>query len=625
MTFFYPHIDFAQNIRECLPVIYAGRPGHGRLLYTFGDDFSRQQEYVDDTLTLRTTLTCSDPPLEIVFHDFTPSPDERETTAFVRRVTVTNTGKEPFVGSFGHYFHLFLGEVSGKQAVRYDYDEHRFLQYFRDIAVAVGGTEPDLIRCGKANFDDHRSAKNDLQDGHLNGQPEDIGQVDFADLYRLHLDPDKSRDLWMCMAFDAELHLAADALDTLEEIGPAALQQHVAEYWNEFLDRRAEVDVPERLDKAYRQALLMLGILQDARAGSFLAAPEFDPQYEKCGGYGYCWPRDASEAADALAKAGYENAEEELVSWYCKAQEPDGLWGQRHWAEGPIAASWSVREDFRQLDQPAAALLTVSNWALDHDSDESPCLEHIYPVIKRAATELSGLVDEEGFHGQACDLWETYCGVFVYTNAAIAKALDAASRCADEADDEAMEQEWSLAAESMRRAIIDLFNGSYFPRGKQQSGHLDSTIDTATLGLVEPFEALDLSDEKHRDMALKNLRTLEETLSRDIDGGRALRRYEGDAYLGGAIGCVNTLWAAQVRLELALSFIDDNESLAEDLAEGAAEYMNIALDHATPTGCLPELMSSPEEPYWAAPHSWASALMVKCILLYDEYLNETGS
>jgi len=36
-------------------------------------------------------------------------------------------------------------------------------------------------------------------------------------------------------------------------------------------------------------------------------------------------------------------------------------------------------------------------------------------------------------------------------------------------------------------------------------------------------------------------------------------------------------------------------------------------------------MTAAEYPYWAAPHAWASALLVKCVLVYDEWLRAVGS
>ncbi len=41
MTFFYPRIDFAQNIHECLPALYIGEPGHGLFAWTFEPKFQR--------------------------------------------------------------------------------------------------------------------------------------------------------------------------------------------------------------------------------------------------------------------------------------------------------------------------------------------------------------------------------------------------------------------------------------------------------------------------------------------------------------------------------------------------------------------------------------------------------
>jgi len=111
----------------------------------------------------------------------------------------------------------------------------------------------------------------------------------------------------------------------------------------------------------------------------------------------------------------------------------------------------------------------------------------------------------------------------------------------------------------------------------------------------------------------------------EIEGGPAIRRYDGDAYLGGTAGCVNTLWAALVRLGLALSSLADEPAEAERLAAGALDYVHTCLHHATGAGCLPELMTAAEYPYWAAPHAWASALLVKCVLVYDEWLRAVGS
>ena len=39
MTFFYPNIDFAQNVRQLLSGLYIGDPGHGRFVWAFDEEF----------------------------------------------------------------------------------------------------------------------------------------------------------------------------------------------------------------------------------------------------------------------------------------------------------------------------------------------------------------------------------------------------------------------------------------------------------------------------------------------------------------------------------------------------------------------------------------------------------
>ena len=61
----------------------------------------------------------------------------------------------------------------------------------------------------------------------------------------------------------------------------------------------------QELFNAYNRSLLMLYLLNDRVNGSFVAAPEFDSNFEKCGGYGFCWNRDTSELVLALKHSGY--------------------------------------------------------------------------------------------------------------------------------------------------------------------------------------------------------------------------------------------------------------------------------------------------------------------------------
>ncbi len=616
MTLFYPRLDFAENIEECLPALYLGEPGHGRLLYTFEHEFASAQRYLPDTNILVTELRLSDPPLDVTFTDFCP-PD---STSLVRLICLANPGEHPVSAAFGHYFDLRLGEVYGKQAAGYDPAAGHFVQYFRGVAVAVGGSAPDSWRVGKSLAFDERSAKFDLQDGHLNGQSDDIGRVNFAGLHRFSLAPGERTDLWLILSAGPSREAAVAELRRLKDLGPEALLRLTQDHWTHWLSRRVPVELPDEFEQAYRRALLSLALLQDEATGSIIAAPEFDPGYERCGGYGYCWPRDASEAAGALAQAGYPDALRRLCEWYRTAQLPHGLWGQRHWSDGQVAASWALRRGFEQLDQTAAALDSLCQFILAAAAAERPRrLDAYWDCVERAARALSEQVDDRGLHHFACDLWETYCGVFLYTNAAFARAFDAVHSCALLADRPALADEWLQTSKRLAEACKNLYNGVAFPRGLNAAGDLDAAVDTANLGLVEPWRVLSPHDPRDRAMILSNLQEIERRLRQPLGDHVGLRRFEGDGYLGGVVGCVNTLWAAQVYLRLAAAEQADKPDEAREFRDRAVAYVRCCLARTTPTGLLPELIGlQPDTPYWAAPHAWASALMVRCAHLLHE-------
>jgi GH15 family glucan-1,4-alpha-glucosidase len=125
-----------------------------------------------------------------------------------------------------------------------------------------------------------------------------------------------------------------------------------------------------------------------------------------------------------------------------------------------------------------------------------------------------------------------------------------------------------------------------------------------------------LNDDNELELALGTLRRTREVLEVPWMGGRAIRRFEGDAYVGGVPACVNTLWAARCGLKLAARLRElGRHEEAQVLISDAREYLQTVLRRATPTGLLPELMQGPTgQEYWAAPHGWAMASFVSGVL-----------
>jgi len=625
MGLFWPRIDFADNVHEAMPAVYLGQPREGVFHWTWEELFERSQQYLGNSNILVTQLKLPSAGLEIILTDFCPCGEGSEAgdNALVRHIRIENRGSSPLRGLFMHYFDLRLGELSWKQAVRYDLESGHVVQYLRDFAVAVGGTKPDLWRCGKWSRQD-ANAKNDMLDGYLDGQAEDIGQCNFALAWRMDLDPDRSRDVDLILAFDTSREGAVVRLQELRALGRPELQRrtHLAE--SAWLQRSRPLQVAPWLASAHRRALMATRLLTDHHTCAVIAAPEFDPNYELCGGYGYCWPRDAAEAVLAMAEAGYPESVCGLARWLAQGQLDSGVWGQRYWTSGDVAASWSLRHDFLQVDQSASAVIVLAK-ALEHLATDGPGADAaqgenlrsmLETALRRGAQALVERVEANGYHCTACDLWETYAGVFAYTQAGMVAALRAAAEWAQRIGDDALAQAAGTAADRSRLALMGFYQKGYFARGLTD-GRLDPTVDSSSLGLVEPFGVLDLTDPDQRAMAVSNLSTIEERLGHDLPEGRGIRRYEGDGYLGGAVGAVNTLWTALVCYRLALSAEDARER--GEWATKAEGYVRVALAHATPTGLLPELIPVRDvHPYWAAPHAWSSGLVVRCALAADE-------
>ncbi len=618
MGLFWPRLDYAQNVREAMPAVYLGHPQQGRFVWTWQAD-RRKQYYVGATNLLATQLFLDDAGLEILLTDACP-PGE---SALVRRVRIENRSGKDLVGSFLHYFEFWLGEAEWKQAVRYETEHECVLQYYRDHAAAVGGTAPDEWRCGKWTRTDEGSAKVDMLDGHLNGQPEDIGQVNFALGWHLQLPPDGARDITIIVALDKSRELAVARLGRLREHGAKELHRLAHEDDNRWLRRAKTVKAGPTMEAAYRRSLLSLRMLVDHHTRAVIAAPEFDPGYEMCGGYGYCWPRDAAEAVVAFEEAGYDEYTRGLARWLVDAQLPKGVWGQRYWCDGEVASSWALRDDFLQLDETASAMISLCAAARSKaERAGKEFSQSLWPAIRMGALALLGRLDANDCHTVACDLWETYAGVFAYTQAGVVAALRDAAEVATEHGDDEFAGMLATRAAGARGALMSLYQHGYFVRGLMH-GHVDPTVDSSALGLVEPFRILDLAKLDEREMAVATYNTIDHRLGAEINGGRVIRRYEGDSYLGGAFGAVNTLWMALVGYRFAATASDRAES--DDWVRRAEQFVGAALAHTTPAGLLPELIPQvPGYPYWAAPHAWASALMVRCALAAEEVPGGVG-
>lgn len=331
----------------------------------------------------------------------------------------------------------------------------------------------------------------------------------------------------------------------------------------------------------YRRTLLALDLLTDRRTGAVIAAPELDPGFARSGGYGFVWGRDLAFIVLAFLAAGRHDLAEHALRWLPHAQEPEGLWLQRHWTDGSLAPSWCKH----QLDETGAIVFayeagwrTLRDRALDAE---------LWPSARRAAEFMLGTIEEDGIPCATADLWEEREGRHAFTAAAIHGGLRAAASMARRHEPQLAET-YEGVAEQIREAIDSELWSDFHGRYLRSIG--DPTLDVSLLGLAWPFAAVDPAGERMR----ATVAALESELG--CPAG-SLMRYAGDTYAGGNKWVLAALWLGLWHRQVG------------DRA-GHERSLDYAVSAQTSLGLLPEQVTDDGEPAWVVPLAWSHAMLL---------------
>jgi glucoamylase len=430
-------------------------------------------------------------------------------------------------------------------------DANRVVFYRRDIALAVGATGAEAFSTG-------------------------IGATEGG------LSCPLRGSAVVALAFGASSREAVARLD-------AALQQD----FNSLVSGRRRHDATrlssalqpavETVDVAalYRRTLLVLDVLTDRDTGAVIAAPELDPHFESSGGYGFVWGRDLAFIVLAYLAAGRSDLAVHALQWLPRAQEPEGLWLQRHWTDGSLAPSWCRH----QLDETGAILFAyeaawreLRNKALDAE---------LWPSARRAAEFLLGTIEADGIPCATADLWEEREGRHAFTAAAVYGGLRSAASLARR-HEPLLAETYDDAAEVIREGIERELWSDFHGRYLRSIG--DPVLDVSLLGLAWPFAAVDPAGERMR----ATVAALESELG--CTAGSVMR-YAGDTYAGGNRWVLAALW-----LGLWHRQVGEQAGLERALTH--------ALSAQTDLGLLPEQVTAEGEPAWVVPLAWSHAMLL---------------
>ncbi|PTX65004.1 oligosaccharide amylase [Melghirimyces profundicolus] len=611
----WPRVDYPQHVDRMLAGVHIPDKTEG-VVWTDGEGWAHRQEYVEDSAHLMTTADHDGLGVRVSVEDFAVAGED----ILVRDYRVTNTSEQNVSLHFYMFTSMAMMENHRYNSVAFDRKGEALVHFRHEYACAVGSEGPvDGFQAGNA-LEAAERAK-------LNGNEIDMTS-DGAFYWDLgELNPGDSVRLPVYLAFGNGYERAIATLDRARKQGAEAMRESTLAWWKEYLARAKPVTTgDESIDRLYRRSLIIFKLMSDEEHGSLIAAPELDEDFSYCGGYAYCWGRDAAYITTAIDRAGYHDRARRFYRWTVKAQSPDGSWQQRHYLDGRLAPHWGL-----QIDEPGSILWGM--WQHYLETGDHSFLEEMWPSLRKGAEFLVGFIDPEtGLPRPSRDLWEEREGEHTYSAAAVFGGLNGAADAARELGHDSEAERWSRTAEGIREAAgRELWNadrGSFLrgikltvsreafeaarARGiktgtriddKGYTSHYvweDPVLDVSLLGVSLPFGMFEIRDERVK----KTAQAVETALGQSPAGG--IQRYEGDPYIGGNPWILTTLWLALYKIK------------AGDL-DGAERHLRWAVEHRTALDLLPEQVDKHTgRPAWVVPLTWSHAMLVLTVLEWVE-------
>ena len=609
LRLWWPHIDFPQHVEEVTEGIFI-KTRTKEIAWRNDEDFIHEQSYVGNGAVLETKSVNNSLQVEINSMDFAPM---NEKDILIKRYTIKNNGSESIEGSFIYYSNMAICENERYNSTLFDYSEDALLHYRHEYFIATGCSENIN---GFATTD----AKKDCKGGKLKGinlsnESEGALQLDFS----LKANEEFAFDIFLAFAVNRKEN-AFELLKKAKNTGAKTYLESTNLYWSEYL-LKGDIGIKdEKVREIYNKSLMVFKLASDEATGGLIAAPEFDEHRLKCGGYSYCWGRDAAYIATAIEKAGYSDMVDKFYKWSISTQDKNGAWDQRHFMQGHLAPCWGI-----QIDEGASLIWGM--WQHYEATKDENFLNYVYENVKIGTEYIYNYFDDTtNMPKESKDLWEERSSQAVYSSAAVYSALVAASKFAAKKGDTDLEIKYIKRSVELKKSIDNLMwnkEKQTFYRGiklhvsqeKYDSLELnsrmlttdtkgyntyiqmyDDIIDISLIGLCYPFDLYDVNDEKMKKTAL----AIEKYCTSPEVGG--ILRYEDDHYIGGNPWILCTLW-------LAIYYAKIND------AQKAKKYFDWATENATNLNLLPEQIDkNTGKTAWVVPLTWSHAMYVLATL-----------
>ncbi|MFZ5639871.1 MAG: glycoside hydrolase family 15 protein [Bacillota bacterium] len=607
---YWPHVDYPQHVDRMFGGLFMSDYGHCTFWLNNEEHWHHEQKLAGDAPVCVTEARGRHMPVKITAMDYVvPGQD-----VLVRNYIFENLSPDTISFRFLHFTSLFLDSHSVGNAVLYHPNADAVVHYRHGYAFAVGATLPTAgYQCG--------GALHDAADGHLCGSPNSLDSEGCLVWDIDNLAGNQTREMTLFIAAGRRIETALTVLERSRQAGHRLLMEQAMDWWAQFWGADETAD-----DGLYRRSLAVCRLLTDEETGAVIAAPEIDEHYTKCGGYGYCWPRDGVIVACAMGRAGYAGFSAQFYRWCLAAQAENGSWLQRYDATGFLGPSWG-----HQIDETGSVLWGM--WQHYLQTGDDGFLQEVWPALARGADYLCDNIDPHtDLPAPSFDLWEERVGEHAYSAAAVAAGLRSAAVIAARLGQDGPAARWVEAAETIGNGIVNSLwseeRGHFLRTVMKKVSHeeycgclnagqeagvtedskgyrgyfvkADEVVDASLLGLVYPYGILPPDDPR----VAKTVAAIEARLTSPGVGG--IKRYENDHYIGGNPWIITTLW-------LALFHI------AAGNRDEAAYHLKWVQGHQTDLGYLSEqICRESGRPNWVIPLTWSHAMYILTVVEMKE-------
>ena len=398
-------------------------------------------------------------------------------------------------------------------------------------------------------------------------------------------------------------------IDRIRKIDFRTEYEAVKKYWKKYVKDHngLELDLAEtpknrKIKQIYTRTILLYSLLVNHETGGISAAVEVDENLKQCGGYQYCWPRDAVFTTTAMDILKMKKEVEKFYKSFCKnTQSRNGMWEQRFFTDGRLAPCWGY-----QIDETASVIVGVYNhYKVIEDKkflkDNLKMCEKAINFLKKYVEDI---FQETNKCGISYDLWEEYEGVNLYAVSSIFASFNAMIKIYEELKEEftknrVKQENVNKEKETLRNLSVTLreyiLKNFYDESKKSLVRNLeDKTLDISILGTVIPFELFSPKDKK----ILNTVERINMTL-RTYTGG--YKRFETDTYREGKPWIIATLWIAEYYLEIGEK-------------QKAKECFDFVIKTSTEHGFLAEQVNnSTMQPDWVIGLGWSHAMFIETL------------